>query len=28
MMISSPTFQRFTFAPTFQTMPEASEPAM
>jgi hypothetical protein len=27
-MTSSPTFQRFTLAPTAQTMPEASEPAM
>src|SRR3954454_12256158 len=28
MTTSSPTFQRFTFEPTAQTMPEASEPAM
>ena len=25
---SSPAFQRFTWSPTFQTIPEASEPAM
>src|SRR5713226_3493247 len=25
---SSPTFQRFTWSPTFQTIPEASEPAL
>ena len=28
MTTSSPTFQRFTWSPTFQTMPLASEPAM
>ena len=28
MTTSSPTFQRVTFEPTAQTMPEASEPAM
>ena len=28
MTTSSPTFQRLTLAPTAQTMPEASEPAM
>src|SRR5437016_6883578 len=28
MTTSSPTFQRFTWSPTFHTMPEASEPAM
>ena len=28
MTTSSPTFQRVTPSPTFQTMPEASEPPM